>query len=241
MAEPMRDEKLLNEVLDIFCGCEFDYWISQGTLLGLVRENRVLPWDNDIDISVWDDEVSKKEIIELMAPKGFLLEFVPGESDCLHFYREGDKNVDIGFYKRSMGLASICWVVPGQTPIAKVGQYLSCLVDSRFSYKDISGRAAMFKKLVFYVFRFLQKVMPTNVQRYFAYVWRSLNSHFFQYRGYSYPVNLLQDITWSEFIGRKMPIPREFESILEITYGKDWRKPVKNFVWHKEAKNLLDQ
>ena len=28
------------------------YWVEGGTLLGIIRENRLLPWDHDIDISV---------------------------------------------------------------------------------------------------------------------------------------------------------------------------------------------
>ena len=66
-----ENEELLLETLDILEGSNFQYWISQGTLLGLVRENRILPWDNDIDISVWAHEVSKEEILQLFTPHGF--------------------------------------------------------------------------------------------------------------------------------------------------------------------------
>ena len=29
------------------------YWLEGGTLLGIIRENRLLPWDNDMDISMY--------------------------------------------------------------------------------------------------------------------------------------------------------------------------------------------
>ena len=28
------------------------FWLEGGTLLGIVRENRILPWDNDLDLSI---------------------------------------------------------------------------------------------------------------------------------------------------------------------------------------------
>ena len=44
-----------------------DFWLCHGTLLGIVRENRLLPWDSDIDFGIWKDEHSKKKILELFS------------------------------------------------------------------------------------------------------------------------------------------------------------------------------
>jgi hypothetical protein len=33
------------------------WWLSSGTLLGAVREGRLLPWDGDIDIGIWPKDV----------------------------------------------------------------------------------------------------------------------------------------------------------------------------------------
>ncbi|MBK3519498.1 LicD family protein [Carboxylicivirga marina] len=55
-----KAQKLLERVVSIADKCNLDYWLEGGTLLGIVRENRILPWDNDLDISVRD--VSDKDI-----------------------------------------------------------------------------------------------------------------------------------------------------------------------------------
>ena len=35
------------------------------------KKNRILPWDNDIDIGVWAHEVSKNDIIKIFKSLGF--------------------------------------------------------------------------------------------------------------------------------------------------------------------------
>ena len=60
------DDNILREICSLLGKNKINYWVCHGTLLGIIRENRLLPWDHDIDIAVWKDEVSKKEIIDIM-------------------------------------------------------------------------------------------------------------------------------------------------------------------------------
>jgi len=48
--------KLLNDITDILDEHNVKYWLDFGTLLGVVRENRILPWDDDIDISIFEED-----------------------------------------------------------------------------------------------------------------------------------------------------------------------------------------
>ncbi|MFG6687181.1 LicD family protein [Mariniflexile sp. HNIBRBA6329] len=52
-------ERMLEDVGKILDDCKIKYWLEGGTLLGIRRENRLLPWDNDIDISMMVSEKSK--------------------------------------------------------------------------------------------------------------------------------------------------------------------------------------
>jgi len=44
--------KMLKDVAGILEACHIYYVLEAGTLLGIVRENRLLPWDNDVDITI---------------------------------------------------------------------------------------------------------------------------------------------------------------------------------------------
>lgn len=51
--------KMLHKVCSILDEEKIPYVLEAGTLLGVIRENRLLPWDNDIDITI-SGEFSEK-------------------------------------------------------------------------------------------------------------------------------------------------------------------------------------
>ena len=51
--------KMLKDVCRILDENEIPYIVDNGTLLGIIRENRLIPWDNDVDISVKQDFLDK--------------------------------------------------------------------------------------------------------------------------------------------------------------------------------------
>lgn len=56
-------ETLMASVSAIFEKNKITYWLEGGTLLGIRRENRLLPWDDDVDISLHASEVSKLSVL----------------------------------------------------------------------------------------------------------------------------------------------------------------------------------
>ncbi len=60
----VQAEKLLSDVITIFESCNVNYWLEGGTLLGLRREGRLLPWDNDLDISIHESEIGKLDKLQ---------------------------------------------------------------------------------------------------------------------------------------------------------------------------------
>lgn len=51
--------KMLYDITKIMEKKSIPYWLEGGTLLGIIRENRLLPWDNDMDISIFKKDYKK--------------------------------------------------------------------------------------------------------------------------------------------------------------------------------------
>lgn len=68
----VQAEQLLADVCTLFEQQHTNYWLEGGTLLGIRRENRLLPWDNDLDISIHASETPKlNRLIEVLKRNGF--------------------------------------------------------------------------------------------------------------------------------------------------------------------------
>lgn len=52
-------KKALSRVAGLLEKLDIKYFLEFGTLLGIVRENRLLPWDDDLDISITDEYLDK--------------------------------------------------------------------------------------------------------------------------------------------------------------------------------------
>jgi len=52
----LKEHPLLPEVIKAFDYQSVPFWLDQGTLLGLVRDGRLIEDDHDLDLGVWEDD-----------------------------------------------------------------------------------------------------------------------------------------------------------------------------------------
>lgn len=73
------DEKLiidnLMEITNLLDSLNIKWFLFGGGLLGIYRDNKLIPWDNDLDIAVLAEELEKHfdYIIENLQQNGFSL------------------------------------------------------------------------------------------------------------------------------------------------------------------------
>ncbi len=89
------------ETIRLLHELKIPYWICHGTLLGIIRDGHLIPWDHDIDIAIWAEEISKETIVDLMTSKGYTLKDYGADYDLVAFTKEGGRDVVFYLYRFS--------------------------------------------------------------------------------------------------------------------------------------------
>lgn len=227
-------ELVLFKAIDILKALKINYWVNDGTLLGIVRENRILPWDSDVDLGVWKSDVSISEIINIFKAHGFhYIEVLP-VMDSLHF-RIHDVQLDINLYTEHNGETSIKWAY---NPVGTVDKLIVQITNKIFEndkrlhiHNNRKEPAAIFvvrHVLLFGAF-FLTKRMRNKMYE-FA---RSR----YLYLGLTYPTELMRTKKII-FKKKEIRVPLKCEKYLQLTYGEDWHIPNRDYIWEKDTTNL---
>ncbi len=227
-------ESVLFKAIDILEALKIDYWVTDGTLLGIVRENRILPWDSDIDLGVWKSEISSSEIVETLKAHGFnYIEVLP-VTDSLRF-RIDDVQLDINMYTEHNGETFVKWA---SNPLGKIDKLIVQITakifenDKRSPIRNKEKDPAVIfavRYVLFFVAFFLTKTMREKMYE-FA---RSR----YLYLGTAYPTKLMSTKTII-FKQKEIRVPIKSEEYLKLTYGEDWRTPNRDYIWEEDTANL---
>jgi hypothetical protein len=183
------------------------HWLDAGSLLGVIREGALLPWDNDIDIGCWasDRQVVQSAIAMFrrngyrVAPRTYhrsvyQVKLRPPAGSQL-------KTVDIALYSRCRDVAwcPVNYVSPQPAPRGSA----RWLVEKPF-------REAVIRP---WMRRSNRTSLQTRIPRLRLEVrtW-VVPAHFFERQ---------QEIDLGQF---SVPVPEDYEGYLQLRYG-NWRKP----------------
>lgn len=68
----LRAKAALDRIVSIFKKFNVSYCLEGGTLLGIIREGRLLPWDTDIDLTITESALTDLEpVLKEIAKSGF--------------------------------------------------------------------------------------------------------------------------------------------------------------------------
>ena len=216
-----------SEIINILNINGIKYWICHGTLLGLIRDKQLIPWDHDIDIAVWSGTISREKIKKIMLSNNFLLKDKHVEDASLTFEKEGGKKVDINFYqmttlknnKRKIAYAS--YNVPKN--------FFCRLIDALSNAKKYEGK---FKYLInfFSIFEFFFKKLKNFLIS---------KKNFYHLASYTQPLELLKEFKDIVFYDINLTVPKKSEEYLRYVYGENWKIPKRKFNWIKDSPSTI--
>jgi hypothetical protein len=207
------------EVINLLNERGIPYWVCHGTLLGLVRDGNLIPWDHDVDIALWSGALPKPELIVLLTAAGYHLKSDGADFDFVGFTKSGGREVDFNYYRRPKGEE----IAYSEWPIfdSKWVGFLEVLANR----SDYSGRWPWVVKRL----RRLRPIWCTAIRLLKRYNWC------YRSAGYTTPVRFIDEFEMVGIGDLSIRMPRKREAVLEFVYGKNWRVPKPQYDWRTES------
>ena len=231
-----KDDRALEDASNLLKDNNINFWVCHGTLLGIIRENRLLPWDKDIDLAVWDHEISRDHVATIFENEGYKQQFFFADVDSLHFHGEG-KDIDINFFKKTNKIGSWKGAISKEGLFNKLIIHFAHIIHIKV-LKNIEFPKTMSKKFLYFLFVALILLVRNLIPNALKIKIKENALTRISYIGYSYPVDLL-NFREIDYKGINVQVPIDSEKCLELTYGANWKIPKKNYIWHKDASNLI--
>jgi len=215
--------KNLLEVAEIFTKYKIEFWLDLGTLLGIIRNGDLIKWDSDVDLGMWYDTINRNEFhlaIQELRKKGFLVRIdnfkialtkddIP--INILFSRIHGDKAWAMGSYNGSKLIKLLAQIVSNEFRI-----YLP--ENCRMKWNLV---VTMNK-----IMNLISRSLREQISKLF-WTWWHLSGGKRIKR--VVPKEYYTNLDSFEFKGKRFKIPSKTEKYLEYRYGKDWRKPKKEY------------
>lgn len=197
---------------------KINYWICNGTALGLLRDKKLIPWDPDIDIGVWKNEVNILELEKIFKKKEFFKKKKFFHKDnLLSFTRNGGRDVDFNIHE-SCDDKNMCIskYYVHRNILMRLIYVLSLAGNYEGNYKILINRLFFLKNFFLRLKEFL-----------------ILKNIFYKKGGYTVPTKFFKSFKILNIQGLKIKIPYYSVNYLIYLYGKNWKIPVRNYNWEK--------
>lgn len=222
--DALRTIKKIFDKKDIF------FWLDYGTMLGAVREGKMIPWDWDMDVSIWFKDALKVFCCQPeFQEQGYEI-YANGHRYGVRDIKTKEHVACILFKEEMDGFA----VQP--EIVRPFRQLFWLLMETTYEKHDYTSHSKacdfvplFIRKAAVHSFTFLSKVMVARMlKRLLLFVRRH---HFYVEESTSGYIRDFKSFEKVKFYNDYFNIPSGSNNILSFMYGSGWRIPDKNFVW----------
>lgn len=239
MQEVNGIKKSLDLLNKFFSKRNIEFWLEAGTALAAYRDGKVFPWEHDIDVAIWRENVPDiKELTKFFENENF--EVIVQKSlpflDNLIQLKVKDRelssifDIDIYLYSRLDNFAYMRWI---QKP---------------------EGFLGFFKQKILFILRNLvnplndkwtrrSNFFPRNLTKIIFKTYLRFHIRFSSCIFHRFPASFFINLKDINFYGIIVKIPKDTESFLAHRYGENWRTPDSKFnqmgKWKKSGARVL--
>ncbi len=242
-----NEEKIvrsLKDIKEVFDRNKIPFWLQYGTLLGAVRDKKIISWDNEVDLETFKSYFEKKEfrkkITKELEEKGFFVYFL------LNTFNNADTlNTERGKIMLNMSLLNPKknWVVIERLAdlnsvsrlLLRISRILDVYYYGRFRFFTSNGFRGVFKLNACKIISSLPPGFRKDVYKTFELVL----SPFKKSERYSLKISdkHFRNLEKIKYYNLNLNIPGSTEEYLEKFYG-DWKTPLKynqKWVWYEHG------
>ena len=239
--------KMLTDAKEVFKLNDLEFWLDCGTLLGIVRDNGFIPWENDIDLGCWksiNDFGEKKKIKKDFLKLGYNV-YLTDYWINIHFDKYPDINLDINYYTKENGLA----VTPGlalfPALIDKRAIMINHLIRFLYNKKLYVKRLNLINRLLirscFSIIYATFIVLPLNFKSTILNFLIKRRKSISQHKAFIVDLQYFNNLKKISIFNGQYLIPEKSEEYLQYRYGDSWRTPIREWdtlTQDKTVKNI---
>lgn len=221
----------LRQVKQVLDKHGIEYWLDTGTLLGAVRNGKIIPWDGDIDLGSWDKEFPKIKI----AIKEFSgTEFKICISEfkrivAITLRRDISISINITLHLLNNNEATHIWLVHKDRKTGKALDYLHRILCEQRHIIETSRMPTIITKILCKIVN----ALPLSMRKQLAKITWTIYEKIGCTVHLSIPSHYFNNLSKIQFYGMEFKVPAETEEYLTYRYGK-WRIPKKNYIYYEE-------
>lgn len=216
----------LREIKNILDNANVRYWLDHGSLLGAVRDGRFILWDNDIDLSIMSAEIDKivEEIPEIER-RGFRIIVTDFN---IEVYRS---SVPINIMVMRLKGDDVWTLFSGDegdsTEGGRVKKYLRSFIRKTYKF--------LFRNKRIMVARRFYRILPAFIRNIiYKTIWTIRRNWGRRYTPVVVPKRYYENLDKISFYEMEFNTPSPVEDYLSLKYGRDWRKPKKEWVFWRD-------
>lgn len=206
-----RKIQLLSDMKKLFDKNNIEFFPIHGTLLGIVRDGEIIPWDEDIDIGTWHTDYDK----------------------ILNLRKDFE---DLGYELSHKNKYCHVNITPYEEVHAKKdSKSVPFHIGIDFLAKD-KDKVVLLKFFDTNMFDKLLGISEKNkIQNFFRKIYYSLILYMRDHE--VYPYAWFEKTKTIKAYNLRFNIPVGYKQYLELTYGPTWKTPDKNYSKEKWVKN----
>lgn len=226
--------EILKEFDKVCRNHNIEYWISDGTLLGAVRHRGFIPWDDDIDVCIKEEDKEKLiKILKEELPYYLLVTNDSGQNENLNYFKIRDRYSQVKEKENGYKQQGI-WI--DIFPMGRlennnlINFFLSRIPSERIKEYDTNIKRII-RKLIWFFFKILKiksrKTLTNIFYKKLSTKNKKLNSRIYtngEIWWHTYKESWIFPLKEIEFEGYNFFCPNNYRDYLKSYYGKEYMK-----------------